>query len=415
MDQRPVGVFDSGVGGLSAVRELRKLLPSENIIYFGDTSRVPYGGRSPEILLKYARQDVHFLRSFDIKAILVACGTVSTTCLPVLRGENDLPILGVVEPACRRAVQMTKNGRVGLIATAASVRSGAYEKCIAEIDPAVEVIAKACPLFVPLVENGRYRPGDAVIETVAREYLEPLGRTGIDTLILGCTHYPLLMDVIGGIMGPAVTLINARRPPGISNAPSGTVACSPPGRAGRPPSTPATSPRISARWPSSFCRRSCESPSCRWILTDTKEGAMEGNTQIRIASRSVFGGVEDVIRMEGSATVEKTEYGWHLQYEAVNCEDEKSAIRSDVKLENETGRAIVVNEGEGYGLLLDPAAVTASQIRTPQGNLTLNVKTKEVTWDLSGRRDGSVVLEYMLLVGMQPVSALRVSLFLKKI
>jgi hypothetical protein len=142
---------------------------------------------------------------------------------------------------------------------------------------------------------------------------------------------------------------------------------------------------------------------------------MEGNTQIRIASRSVFGGVEDVIRMEGSATVEKTEYGWHLQYEAVNCEDEKSAIRSDVKLENETGRAIVVNEGEGYGLLLDPAAVTASQIRTPQGNLTLNVKTKEVTWDLSGRRDGSVVLEYMLLVGMQPVSALRVSLFLKKI
>ena len=139
MDQRPVGVFDSGVGGLSAVRELRKLLPSENIIYFGDTSRVPYGGRSPEILLKYARQDVHFLRSFDIKAILVACGTVSTTCLPVLRGENDLPILGVVEPACRRAVQMTKNGRVGLIATAASVRSGAYEKCIAGIDPAVEV------------------------------------------------------------------------------------------------------------------------------------------------------------------------------------------------------------------------------------------------------------------------------------
>lgn len=209
MDQRPVGVFDSGVGGLSAVRELRKLLPSENIIYFGDTSRVPYGGRSPEILLKYARQDVHFLRSFDIKAILVACGTVSTTCLPTLRGENDLPILGVVEPACRRAVQVTKTGRVGLIATAASVRSGAYEKCIGHLDPSVEVIAKACPLFVPLVENGRYRPGDAVIETVAREYLSPLGETGIDTLILGCTHYPLLMEVISGVMGPGVTLINA--------------------------------------------------------------------------------------------------------------------------------------------------------------------------------------------------------------
>lgn len=209
MDQRPVGVFDSGVGGLSAVRELRKLLPSENIIYFGDTSRVPYGGRSPEILLKYARQDVHFLRSFDIKAILVACGTVSTTCLPILRRENDLPILGVVEPACRRAVQVTKTRRVGLIATAASVRSGAYEKCIAGLDPAVEVIAKACPLFVPLVENGRYRPGDTVIETVAREYLEPLRQTGIDTLILGCTHYPLLTEIIADIMGPGVTLIDS--------------------------------------------------------------------------------------------------------------------------------------------------------------------------------------------------------------
>ena len=209
MDQRPVGVFDSGVGGLSAVRELRKLLPSENIIYFGDTSRVPYGGRSPEILLKYARQDVHFLRSFDIKAILVACGTVSTTCLPILRRENDLPILGVVEPACRRAVQVTKARRVGLIATAASVRSGAYEKCIGDLDPAVEVIAKACPLFVPLVENGRYRPGDTVIETVAREYLEPLRQTGIDTLILGCTHYPLLTEIIADIMGPGVTLIDS--------------------------------------------------------------------------------------------------------------------------------------------------------------------------------------------------------------
>lgn len=228
MDQRPVGVFDSGVGGLSAVRELRKLLPSENIIYFGDTSRVPYGGRSPEILLKYARQDVHFLRSFDIKAILVACGTVSTTCLPILRRENDLPILGVVEPACRRAVQVTKTRRVGLIATAASVRSGAYEKCIGGLDPAVEVIAKACPLFVPLVENGRYRPGDTVIETVAREYLEPLRQTGIDTLILGCTHYPCSwMSSAASWVPPSLSSTPARRPPGTSSAPCGTATCSP--------------------------------------------------------------------------------------------------------------------------------------------------------------------------------------------
>ena len=209
MDQRPIGVFDSGSGGLTAVREIRSILPSENIIYFGDTSRVPYGSRSAEILLRYARQDVGFLRSFDIKAVAVACGTVSTTALPQLRAENSLPILGVVEPSCRRAVSVTRNRRVGLIATAASVRSGAYERTIAALDPGITVISKACPLFVPLVENGRFRAGDPVIETVAREYLTPLRDTGIDTLILGCTHYPLLAEVIGDIMGPTVTLVDA--------------------------------------------------------------------------------------------------------------------------------------------------------------------------------------------------------------
>ena len=209
MDNRPIGVFDSGLGGLTAVAEIRKILPSENIIYFGDTSRVPYGGRSKEILLKYARQDVAFLRSFDIKAIVVACGTVSTTALPTLRAENDLPLLGVVEPACRRAVKLTKNRKIGMIATAASVRSGTYERVIHDLDADAQVIARACPLFVPLVENGRYRRGDTVIETVAREYLEPLKAAGIDTLILGCTHYPLLTDVIADVMGDGVTLINA--------------------------------------------------------------------------------------------------------------------------------------------------------------------------------------------------------------
>ena len=209
MDQRPIGVFDSGSGGLTAVREIRSILPSENIIYFGDTSRVPYGGRSPEILLHYARQDVHFLRSFDVKALLVACGTVSTNALPVLAAESDIPILGVVEPACAAAVRATRNKRVGLIATAASVRTGAYERRLALLDSGIRVYAKACPLFVPLVENGRFRPGDAVIETVAREYLEPLRATGIDTLILGCTHYPLLTEIIADIMGPGVTLIDS--------------------------------------------------------------------------------------------------------------------------------------------------------------------------------------------------------------
>lgn len=209
MDLRPIGVFDSGSGGLTAVREIRSILPSENIIYFGDTSRVPYGSRSAEILLRFARQDIRFLRTFDIKALLVACGTVSTTSLPVLRAENDVPVVGVVEPTCRRAAEITKNKRVGMIATQASVRAGAYKKLLAELDPEIQVFTKACPLFVPLVENGRFRKGDAVIETVAREYLEPMRDTGIDTLILGCTHYPLLTEIIADIMGPGVTLIDS--------------------------------------------------------------------------------------------------------------------------------------------------------------------------------------------------------------
>jgi len=209
MDKRPIGVFDSGLGGLTAVRSLKKILPEEDLIYFGDTSRVPYGGRSRETILKYARQDVRFLRSFDLKAILIACGTVSTTSLETLKAENDLPMVGVVEPTCARAAAVTKNKRVGMIATQASVRTGTYKKTLAELDPDIQVFSKACPLFVPLVENGRFHRGDVVIETIAREYLDPMRETGIDTLILGCTHYPLLMEIIAGVMGPGVELVSA--------------------------------------------------------------------------------------------------------------------------------------------------------------------------------------------------------------
>lgn len=209
MDQRPIGVFDSGLGGLTAVAELTRQLPGEDLIYFGDTGRVPYGGRSRETLLKYARQDVAFLRTFDLKAIVIACGTVSTTAMEELAAENPVPMVGVVEPAARRAAQCTKNGRIGLIGTQASIRSGAYERFIARYNPAAQVLAQPCPLFVPLVENGRIHPGDVVIETVCAEYLQPLRDAGVDTLVMGCTHYPLLEAVIGRFMGPDVTLVNA--------------------------------------------------------------------------------------------------------------------------------------------------------------------------------------------------------------
>ena len=208
MDQRPIGVFDSGLGGLTALKELRRILPEEDLIYFGDTGRVPYGTKGRETILRYARQDVAFLRTFDPKAIVVACGTVSANALTELTAENDLPIFGVVEAAAQAAVEATQTKKVGLIGTSASIRSGAYEREIAGLDPSVEVIARACPLFVPLVENGRFRPGDRVAELVVEEYLAPIRAAGVDALVLGCTHYPLLARTIGEFMGHDVNLID---------------------------------------------------------------------------------------------------------------------------------------------------------------------------------------------------------------
>lgn len=209
MDRRPIGVFDSGLGGLTSLRELRKILPGEDFIYFGDTGRVPYGSRGRDTILRYARQDVNFLRSFSPKAIVVACGTVSANALFELRAESDLPVFGVIAPAAARAARVTRNGKIGIIATAASIRSGAYERELSAIRPDLEICPVACPLFVPLVENGRFRPGDRVAELVAEEYLEPLRAKGVDTLVLGCTHYPLLADVIARTMGEDVTLVDS--------------------------------------------------------------------------------------------------------------------------------------------------------------------------------------------------------------
>ncbi len=209
MDNRPIGVFDSGLGGLTAVRQLCALLPAEHIVYFGDTGRVPYGSRSQDVICKYARQDVGFLLSHDLKAIVVACGTVSATALDILRAETPIPVFGVVEPTSVQAAHATRSGRVGLIATQATIRTGAYERHITALNPSVRIFSQSCPLFVPLVEAGRTQPGDVVIETMVAEYLTPLRNAEVDTLVLGCTHYPLLREVIGSFMGSGVTLVDS--------------------------------------------------------------------------------------------------------------------------------------------------------------------------------------------------------------
>jgi len=203
----PIGIFDSGVGGLTVASEVMKRLPGEDIIYFGDTGRYPYGSRSPEIVRKFALQDVGFLTSLGIKALVVACNTASSVALEGLREKFPLPIMGVVEPGARAAVEATKNGILGVIGTRATIKSGSYNQAIKRLDPQLRVIAKPCPLFVALAEEG-WTEGEAV-ELIAEEYLQPLKEKGVDTLVLGCTHYPLLQGVIGEVMGEGVRLVDS--------------------------------------------------------------------------------------------------------------------------------------------------------------------------------------------------------------
>ena len=205
-NEKPIGVFDSGVGGLTVAREIMRQIPGERIVYFGDTARVPYGNKSQATIIRFARQIVRFLETHEVKAIAVACNTASAYALEVLEQEIDIPIIGVVKPGARTAVRTTKNGRVGVIATEATIHSGMYTRYIHSIDPDVAVFSKACPLFVPLVEEGMIH--DFVTEEIANRYLEELKRQHIDTLILGCTHYPLLRSLLARCMGSEVELVN---------------------------------------------------------------------------------------------------------------------------------------------------------------------------------------------------------------
>lgn len=204
--EAPIGVFDSGVGGLTVAREIMRNLPAERIVYFGDTARVPYGSKSRETILRYSRQIIRFLKTQEVKAIVVACNTASALALETVEQELDIPIIGVIKPGAKVAVEATKNKRIGVIGTRATISSGLYPSLIAQRNPDISVFSCACPLFVPLVEEGWAK--DPLTEEVARRYLRELKEKDVDTLILGCTHYPLLRSMIHRIMGESVTLVN---------------------------------------------------------------------------------------------------------------------------------------------------------------------------------------------------------------
>ncbi len=208
-DSRPIGIFDSGVGGLTVVAKMQEILPKENLVYFGDTARVPYGTKSKETVTKFSVENVEFLMEHNVKLVIVACNTASSLSLDFLKRCFKVPIIGVIEPGAREAASVTRNDRIGVIGTHATVSSGAYEKAIKKINPRYSVFTQACPLFVPLVEEGWV--DKAVTDSVAQIYLKPLKRRSVDTLILGCTHYPILRGVLRKNMGQGVILIDSAR------------------------------------------------------------------------------------------------------------------------------------------------------------------------------------------------------------
>lgn len=202
----PIGVFDSGVGGLTVVREIMRQMPNERIVYFGDTARVPYGSKSKETIIRYSRQIIRFLRTKNVKAIVIACNTASAYALDTVEAELDIPIIGVVKPGAKVAAETTRNNKIGVIGTEGTISSGIYSDFLHIRNKDINVLGKACPLFVPLVEEGWAK--DSVTKEVAKRYLEELKESGIDSLILGCTHYPLLRSTIRTVMGEKVTLVN---------------------------------------------------------------------------------------------------------------------------------------------------------------------------------------------------------------
>ena len=215
---QPIGVFDSGVGGLTVVKALADRLPAEHLVYLGDTARVPYGTKSAEVVTRYSLLNAAFLAKHDIKALVVACNTASASSLPTLQAALPFPVIGVVEPGAQAALEATRTRRVGVIGTQGTIRSGAYQRALAAGREAIEVRTQACPLFVPLVEEGWTRADDPVVRGTVSTYLAPLRSAEIDVLVLGCTHYPLLREAIAEAMGPTVRLVDSAEATAVETA-----------------------------------------------------------------------------------------------------------------------------------------------------------------------------------------------------
>lgn len=209
MDNRPIGIFDSGLGGLTVLKEIMALMPNESTVYFGDTGRMPYGTKSKETVIKYSLQNIRFLMGQDIKIIVIACNTASAYSLQMIKNNFELPVIEVIKPGTIAGIKSTKNKRIGVIGTNATIGSGEYEKAIKKIDSSVKVFSKSCPLFVPLVEEGPEWWEDDITRQIANRYLTPLKQAQIDTLILGCTHYPLLKNIISQVMGDEISLVSS--------------------------------------------------------------------------------------------------------------------------------------------------------------------------------------------------------------
>ena len=414
MNNAAIGVFDSGVGGLTCVKELIKLLPNENIVYLGDTARVPYGSKSRETIMSYARQDIEFLKQHNVKMILVACGTVSSV-LPAMDIKSDISISGVVEPAVKAACSATKNNRIGVIATSATIKSGIYGKAIRSINPNIKVVGKACPMFVPLVENGYTAPDCVPARYIAQEYLEIMKKEDVDTLILGCTHYPHLTELISDIMGEGVTLVSS----GAELAKYALNSLS---------YSDDTAEREERESLELYCTDSVELFSenverflgnninaqiskCSLKLSTGGFYLTSKEVSIKLVSRQSDGNTKEETELISAGLYEATEKGYRISYE----ESEATGFEGSVTtLETEGCRKVTMNRTGTVeaNLVVDIGEKQHCVYGTPYGDFMIGITAKTIRSDLD-ENGGMLFFHYVLDVNSSYIGDFEIAIEVK--